>query len=95
VRSFTLALMKNRALELAERAEQMQHQRGHGRIFAGERQMLFGEFDVDTAIREALNYLHPVDHIARQAIHAVHDDRIAFAHVLEHFFQCRPLSVFG
>lgn len=55
--------------------------------------MLLKELDAYAALGEALHQAAQVVEVARQTIHAVHHDRVAFAHEGEQPFQFGPPCV--
>ena len=90
---FALPLADQRPLELGERAHHRQHQIRHWRVFTGEGQVLLDEFDAHAALGQALHDATQVIEIARQPIHALHDDGIAVAHEVEQCVELRTLRV--
>ncbi|SLY24933.1 Uncharacterised protein [Klebsiella pneumoniae] len=91
--ALALPLADQGAFELGERAHYRQHQVRHRRVLAGEGQMLLKELDAYAALGEALHQAAQVVEVARQTIHAVHHDRVAFAHEGEQPFQFGPPCV--
>ncbi len=91
--ALALPLADQGAFELGERAHYRQHQVRHRRVLAGEGQMLLKELDAYAALGEALHQAAQVVEVARQTIHAVHHDRVAFAHEGEQPFVRRRVSL--
>ncbi len=88
-----LSLADQRALKLGERAHHRQHEVRHRRILAGEREVLLDELDADATPRQCLHDGAKVVEIAREAVHAVDDHRIAGAGERGQRLQLRPFGV--
>lgn len=65
----------------------------HGRVFAGEGQILLFEPYVNAAIREPEDHLSQIVQVAGQPIHRVADHRVTLTHVAGQLFQFRPMEI--
>ena len=88
-----LPLTDQVALELREGSHHAQQQMRHGRVFPGKGQVLLFKTDVDTALREAEDYLAQIVQVPSESIHGVADDRIAFPNVVDELVELRALKI--
>lgn len=84
--AFALPFPDERALELGK-GHDREHQIGHRGILAGEGEALFQELDPDAASGKRLHQPTQIIEVAGEAIHAVHDYRVAFADEGQHGFE--------
>lgn len=88
-----MALADHGPLKFRNSAEQSEQQVIHRAVVAREGPVLFHEAHGDGLDRERLDDPAQVVHVARQPIHAVHDQRVTIAQVVEHERHLRSAGV--
>ena len=88
-----LPLADQRPFELSERPHDRQQEVRHRRILAGEAQAFLHEFDAYAVLGKLLHQAAQIVQVARQAIHAVHHYRVAFARKRQQGIKLRPLGI--
>jgi hypothetical protein len=91
--ALTLPFTDHGSLEFSNATHHGQHQLGHGRIVAGEREMLLHELDHDAAPVQRLDYMEQIGDISRETIHAVADKDIPVPQILQCGLQLWPVRV--
>ena len=93
--AFALPLTDERAFEFCERSHHGQHEFGHWRILASERQSFFDKLNTYTLVSERLNDAAQIIEVACESIHTVHDYRVTVPNKLRHCVKLFAVNVFA